>query len=120
VLEARHARGGGKETLVTLFGGIELRWHKQAILNDQPKQVYGHWSEVVQRLLAQGCEWCGATGNCEVHYVRKLADLSKPGRMEKPLWVRRMAARRRKTLVTCQKYHEEIHYARPSRHAVTV
>ena len=120
MLEARHAWGGGKEPLVARFGGIELRWRKKAILNDQPKQVYGHRSEVVQRLLAQACEWCGSTGNCEVHHVRKLADLSKPGRREKPLWVRRMAARRRKTLVTCQKCHEEIHRTRPSRRTVTV
>jgi hypothetical protein len=87
VLEARHARGGGKEPLVARFGGIELRWHKQLILNDQPKQVYGNRSEVVQRLLAQACELCGATEHCEVHHVRKLADLSKPGQREKPLWV---------------------------------
>jgi Reverse transcriptase (RNA-dependent DNA polymerase)/Type II intron maturase len=119
VLEARHARGGGKEPLVARFGGIELRWQKQAILNDEPKQVYSHRSEVVQRLLAQACELCGATENCEVHHVRKLADLSQPGRREKPLWVRRMAARRRKTLVTCQRCHEAIHRERPSPHHVT-
>jgi group II intron reverse transcriptase/maturase len=119
VLEARHARGGGKEPLVARFGGIELRWHKQAILNDAPKQVYSHRSEVVQRLLAQACEGCGATESCEVHHVRKLADLSTPGRREKPLWVRRMAARRRKTLVLCQQCHEAIHRERPSRRKVT-
>jgi hypothetical protein len=33
----------------------------------------------------------------------------------KPLWVKRMAMRRRKTLVVCQKCHEEIHRERPSR-----
>jgi hypothetical protein len=87
--------------------------------NDQPKQVYGNRSEVVQRLLAQACERYGATANGEVHHVRKLADLSKPGRREKPLWVRWMASRRRKTLVTCQRCHEEIHRERPSRHDVT-
>jgi group II intron reverse transcriptase/maturase len=118
VLEARHTRGGGKEPLVARFGGIALRRHKQAILNDEPKQVYGNRSEVVQRLLAQRCELCGATANCEVHHVRKLADLSQPGRREKPLWVRRMASRRRKTLVLCRQCHEEVHRDRPSRHKV--
>jgi hypothetical protein len=102
VLEARHPRGGGKEPLVARSGGIELRWHKQAILNEQPKQVYGNRSEVVQRLLAQTCERCGATESCEVHQVRKLADLSTPGQRENPLWDWRMAARRRKTLILCQ------------------
>jgi hypothetical protein len=120
VLEARHARDDGQAPLVARFGGLELRWQKQAILNDEPKHVYSHRSKVVQRLLAQTCELCKATENCEVHHVRKLADLSKPGRREKPLWVRRMAARRRKTLVTCQRCHEAIHRERPSRHHVTV
>jgi hypothetical protein len=118
VLEARHARGGGKAPLVARFGGIALRRHKQAILNDEPKRVYGHRSEVVQRLLAQACELCGATANCEVHHVRTLADLSQPGRREKPLWVRWMAARRRKTLVLCRQCHEEVHRDRPSRRKV--
>jgi hypothetical protein len=35
------------------------------------------------------------------------------GRGEKPLWVKRMAARRRKTLVVCQACHEAIHRERP-------
>jgi hypothetical protein len=70
---------------------------------------------VVQRLLARACELCGAEGDCQVHHVRKLADLNRPGRGEKPLWVKRMAARRRKTLVVCQQCHEAIHRERPKR-----
>jgi len=116
VLEVRHERGGGKKPLVARFGGIELRWQKEITLNDQPKQVYGNRSEVVQRLLAQVCELCGSEVNCEVHHIRKLADLNKPGHREKPLWVKRMAMRRRKTLVVCQKCHEEMHRERGSRH----
>lgn len=119
VLEARHARGGGKEPLVARFGGIELRGHKQAILNDAPKPVYGNRSEVVPRLRAPACAGCGATESCEGHHVRTLADLSTPGRREKSLGVRRMAARRRKTLVLCQQCHEAIHRERPSRRNVT-
>ena len=109
VLEVRHERGEGKKPLVAQFGGIELRWRKQTILNDQPKEVYGGRSEVVQRLLAEECEMCGSTESCEVHHIRKLADLNKPGRRKKPLWIERMAARRRKTLVVCPKCHDEIH-----------
>jgi hypothetical protein len=119
VLEARHTRDGGKEPLVVRFGGIELRWQRRATLNDMPKEVYGNRTEVVQRLLAQECELCGSTRACQVHHVRKLADLNRPGQGEKPLWVRRMAARRRKTLVVCQRCHEEIHRERPSRRKVT-
>lgn len=116
VLEAVHERGKDKKPLVARFGGIELRWQKAAILNDKPKEVYGSRSEVVQRLLAQECELCGSTGKCEVHHVRKLADLNQPGQREKPLWVKRMATRRRKTLVVCRTCHEEIHRERSSKH----
>ena len=118
VLEVRHARGEGKEPLIARFGGIELRRQKEIPLNDQPKEVYGNRSEVVQRLLAQECELCGSTDRCEVHHIHKLADLNKPGQREKPLWVKRMAARRRKTLVVCQECHEGIHRERTSRHKI--
>jgi hypothetical protein len=114
VLEVVHERDKDKKPLVTRFGGIELRWQKAAILNDRPREIYGRRSEVVQRLLAQECELCGSTSACEVHHVRKLADLNRPGRREKPLWVKRMAARRRKTLIVCRTCHEEIHRERSS------
>jgi len=116
VLEVRQARGDGKPPLIARFGGIELRWQKKAILNEHPKEVFGTRSEVVQRLLAQVCELCGSTGDCEVHHIRKLADLNKPGQKERPFWVKRMAARRRKTLGTCRQCHEEIHSERASKH----
>jgi hypothetical protein len=119
VLEVKHERGKGKKPLCARFGGIELRWQKRTTLDDQPKAVYGNRSEVVQRLLAQECELCGSTDRCEVHHIRKLADLNRPGQREKPLWVRRMVSRRRKTLVTCRKCHEGIHRERPSRRKVT-
>jgi hypothetical protein len=100
-----------------MFGGIELRWQKHATLEDQPKMVYsGLRSEIVQRLLAQKCELCESKeGPFQVHHIRKLADLDRPGQGEKPLWVKRMASRRRKTLVVCQRCHEDIHRERPQR-----
>lgn len=104
-----------KKPLVAMFGGIELRWQKQTTVEDQPRMVYsGLRSEVVQRLLAQKCELCEATaGSFQVHHVRKLADLDRPGQGEKPPWVKKMASRRRKTLVVCQRCHEDIHRERP-------
>lgn len=118
VLEVVVARDAKKRPLVARFGGIELRWQKRAILDDEPREVFSIRSEVVQRLLAQKCELCGSeAGPFQVHHVRKLADLNQPGRGEKPLWVKRMAARRRKTLVVCQACHEAIHRERPKRHA---
>jgi group II intron reverse transcriptase/maturase len=103
-------RGEKKEPLVARFGGIELRRQTDAVINDRPPEVYNIMrSEIVQRLLADQCELCGAEENCEVHHVRKLADLNRPGQKEKPPWVKQMAARRRKTLVVCRRCHDEIH-----------
>ena len=116
VLEVIVDRGPKKKPLVARFGGIELRWQKHAILDDHPKEVFSVRSEVVQRLLAQKCELCGVEGTCQVHHLHKLADLNRPGQGEKPPWIKRMAARRRKTLVVCQECHEAIHRERPKRH----
>jgi group II intron reverse transcriptase/maturase len=104
-------RGEGQKPLVAMFGGISLAWKEDAILSDRPPRVYsGVRSEVVQRLLAQKCEHCGSEeGPFEVHHVRRLADLDRPGRNDQPLWVKRMASRRRKTLVVCTRCHQDIH-----------
>jgi group II intron reverse transcriptase/maturase len=119
-LEVIQPRGADKKPLVARFGGIELRRQKHAVMNDRPPQVYNSLrSELIQRLLAEECELCGSELNCEVHHIRKLADLNQPGRKEKPQWVKRMAMRRRKTLIVCQKCHEEIHRERPSRRKST-
>jgi len=104
-------RGEGKRSLVATFGGISLAWKRDVIVSDRPPAVYGSGrSEIVQRLLAQRCEHCGSEdGPFEVHHVRRLADLDRPGRRERPLWVKRMAARQRKTLVVCDRCHQDIH-----------
>jgi hypothetical protein len=99
-----------KKPLVTHFGGIPLKRKQDAILVDRlPQFVMTNRSELLQRMLADTCELCGSKEKVEVHHIRKLADLEKPGRREKPVWVKQMAARRRKTLVVCRKCHEEIH-----------
>src|SRR5215468_745793 len=119
-LEVIQPRGADKKPLAARFGGIELRRQKYTVMNDRPPQVYNSLrSELIQRLLAEECELCGSELNCEVHHIRKLADLNQPGRKEKPQWVKRMAMRRRKTLIVCQKCHEEIHRERPSRRKST-
>jgi len=116
VLEVTVPRGADKKPLVARFGGIELRWQKTALLNDRPKEVYSGRSELEQRLLAHHGELCGAEEHCEVHPIRKLADLHKQGRKETPVWVKRMARRKRKTLVVCRPCHEASHYNKPKRH----
>jgi len=70
-------------------------------------------SEVVQRMLAGRCELCGVTDEpVEVHHIRKLADINRPGRRPKEAWEKLMSARKRKTLVVCGDCHKLITYGR--------
>jgi group II intron reverse transcriptase/maturase len=70
-------------------------------------------SEVVQRLLAGKCELCGVENvPLEIHHIRRLADIDKPGRRPKPAWAKIMSARRRKTLAVCEGCHDDIHAGR--------
>lgn len=109
-------RAEGKKPLVAYFGGIPLRRQKEGVLYEQaPRMVDGTRSELVKRLLADTCEMCGSSEHIEVHHIRKLADLNVEGRPEKPAWVKRMAARRRKTLVVCQDCHDALHAGRVTR-----
>jgi group II intron reverse transcriptase/maturase len=103
-------RDKGKKPLVAQFGGIPLkRKHDAVIIDHTPQFLMTNRSELLQRVLADTCELCGSHERVEVHHIRKLADLEKSGRKERPVWVKQMAARRRKTLVVCRKCHEEIH-----------
>jgi len=105
-------RDRGRKPLVARWGGISLA-RKTMIgnLDDNPQQVWNSArSEILTRLLADTCELCGSHDGVEVHHIRHLKDLHTKGRAEKPEWVRRMAAMRRKTLVVCRTCHENIHY----------
>jgi group II intron reverse transcriptase/maturase len=107
----------GKTPLTAEFGGVPLRVQTQVShLTDRVITLGYNRSGLIQRLLAETCELCGSTDQVEVHHVRKLADLQRKGRRAKPLWVQRMAALRRKTLVVCQACHHAIHRgeSRPS------
>lgn len=114
VLEVRIARGK-KKPLVARWGGISLVWTLDVELFDREAVPNINMTELVQRLLADECEICGSTDNVQVHHIRALKDLNKPGRSEKPLWARMMAARHRKTLVVCHACHRAIHDGRPTR-----
>jgi len=103
-------RGEGKAPLIAQWGGIRLaRTHKAAYLDDDPHPIYNSHSELLERLLAQSCELCGSHDSIEVHHIRALKDLQRKGRAERPKWMEIMAARRRKTLVLCQRCHKEVH-----------
>jgi group II intron reverse transcriptase/maturase len=107
-VEAKIERNGRKP-LVARFGGIPLRRQKDAVIIDRlPVPGIIRHKELVTRLLADRCELCGNAGEVDVHQVRKLADLGKPGQ-PRPIWAELMARRRRKTLVVCPSCHQTIH-----------
>ena len=114
VLEVRIERGK-KKPLIARWGGISLAWKLDTELFDAVPPPMINMAELVQRLLADECELCGSRDNVQVHHIRALKDLQKPGQKEKPLWARVMAARRRKSLVLCHDCHRAIHDGRPTR-----
>jgi group II intron reverse transcriptase/maturase len=101
----------GKDPLVARFGGIPLKRQPTAAIADRrPPRITGN--ELIQRILAGQCERCQARTGLHVHHVRRLADLDKPGRPDRPDWIRLMAQRKRKTLVVCRRCHQDIHAGR--------
>ena len=116
-LQATVERGEGRKPRVATFGGIPLQRQKFAVVNDrEPTPVTRPRHELINRLLAARCEICGRAGKVQVHQIRKLADLDRPGQPDHAEWVRIMAQRRRKTLVVCGSCHEDIHRS-PASHA---
>jgi group II intron reverse transcriptase/maturase len=101
-----------KPNLVARFGSRPIRYQRVVTeLKDERWMPYlkGR-SQLSDRLMADHCELCGRTENIEVHHIRKLKDLqTKYYRKNRPRWVARMIAIRRKTLVLCRKCHLAIH-----------
>jgi group II intron reverse transcriptase/maturase len=111
--EARVERSGRKP-LVARFGGIPLRRQRGAVIADRvPVPGIIRHKELVTRLLADRCEICTGTDGISVHHVRRLADLTRPGRLQ-PAWAAQMARRRRTTLVVCRTCHDAIHPGGPT------
>src|SRR5262249_18912324 len=107
-----------KEPLVSVFGGISFKRIPNGMgpadtgFETKWFAAGGQRSEVVQRLLAEKCELCGAEGPTEVHHIRKLADIDRPGRRPKATWEKIMSARKRKTLVVCGDCHDAITFGK--------
>ena len=82
----------GRKPLIARFGGIPLRRKRNAVLTDactapgqRPAKRAGHPApgRTMRAVQANG-------GTVEVHHVRKLADLDRPGRPQ-PAWDQLMA-----------------------------
>ena len=61
-------------------------------------------TNLTDRLKAEKCELCGATGKLIMHHVRNLKDLKGKGS-----WKRLMSARKRKTIALCPSCHRLRH-----------
>ncbi|WHX15598.1 reverse transcriptase domain-containing protein [Streptomyces malaysiensis subsp. malaysiensis] len=106
-------RDRGRKPLTARFGGIPLHQQRTTAIADIKPTMATVWgNELIRRLLAGQCEMCESRVGLQVHHIRKLADLKKPGRSEPSIWVRLMAQRRRKTLVVCATCHHDIHAGR--------
>ena len=102
----------GRDDLVATFGGISLRRKESVVLDDAPAGVYNTPTELLERLLRDACELCGSERGCEVHHVRKVADLAKKSKANQVPWVKLMITRSRKTLIVCRDCHVKIHGGR--------
>ena len=92
------------------FGGLPLRQSIPLADRDPNREMRCKGIELIQRLLSNQCECCGATGYVEVHHIRKLGRSAG----------REMIARKRKTLVVCSLCHREIHSMKNTRSTTPV
>jgi RNA-directed DNA polymerase len=74
--------------------------------------LYTTGTELIRRLNADECEYCGTMDKVEVHHVRKLKDLKHKTHLEH--WEKVMIARHRKTLVICRDCHNLLHQGKLS------
>ncbi|MHB8069529.1 MAG: group II intron reverse transcriptase/maturase [Desulfobaccales bacterium] len=100
----------GKERLYRLFQLKDLKPQKALNYNLdfiwEPKRYTYCKTELMERLSADKCEYCGKEGGYfEVHHVRKLKDI-QDGKLP---WQRLMIWRRRKTLILCVACHIDLH-----------
>jgi hypothetical protein len=115
------ATGQNQKSLTAIFGGFSMGRKPEGLGNNDFNFTTswfapgGPRSELVQRLLNAECELCGANGSTiciQMHHIRALKDLDKPGRRVKATWMRIMSARKRKSLAVCIPCHQGIHAGR--------
>lgn len=97
----------GQKPLCATFGTHTMKrqgFHLKMDL-DKIRVTHVPRTQLVDRLLANQCEICGATNQIEVHHIRAMKDLKS----QTSDWAKLMVAMRRKTLVVCQTCHHKIH-----------
>ncbi len=103
-----------KKTLIANFGVLRIRRKKELNskhLEDKYVTVFTKGSELLNRLLADRCELCGAIEDIQVHHIRKISDLKRryEGKKNISAWKKRMIGKNRNTLVVCRNCHNLIH-----------
>ncbi|HER2169437.1 TPA: group II intron reverse transcriptase/maturase, partial [Streptococcus pyogenes] len=90
---------------------IEQRMEKNTRIKSEEVDIepitvqFGGRTSLIERLLAEKCEWCGAENvPLEMHHVNKLKNLKGKKR-----WEQIMIARNRKTIAMCVKCHHDLH-----------
>ena len=84
-----------------------------SISEHQAHPIWSNRSELVERLKVkvEECELCGSQDRIEVHHIKKLTTLKRKS-STKLNWQKRMMARNRKSLIVCQKCHNDIHHGK--------
>jgi group II intron reverse transcriptase/maturase len=102
----------GLTPLISCFGNVDISYNRNPMeIPDFIVKVQPSRTQLSARLLKNECELCGSKERTEVHHISKMKNLHNKwkGKKEKPLWVQRMIAIKRKTLVVCKKCHTSIH-----------
>jgi group II intron reverse transcriptase/maturase len=104
----------GRPPLIAQFGGLSLRRREFTTAEDKGMgMVFAKSTDLIQRIAAQECQVCGATGvPIQVHHIKRLADLNKGGRRKMARWKEVMIGLRRKTIAVCVACHWDIHSGR--------
>ena len=101
-------KGKTRELKVFKMKHLSDDMNNAVVDKESPTKFFQSRTEIVQRMAAGKCEYCGKTGGYfEVHHVRKLKDIMR--KKTKEPWEIRMCGRLRKTMVLCTECHNLLH-----------
>ncbi|WP_197716126.1 reverse transcriptase domain-containing protein [Priestia endophytica] len=108
VFEIHYETKSGRKKEILYDRGFQRRKtpiYQRNVENFPSELNYQSRTSLIQRLMANKCEWCKTEeGSMEVHHVRRLKNLKGKKR-----WEIQMIARNRKTMVLCHKCHIDLH-----------
>ena len=96
----------GKSRKITVFKLKHLQ-KPEACEDKLPFVIISRTSELIKRLEANRCEYCGDMDLLESHHIRRMKDVRS--RDNPQMWEKVMVARNRKTLILCRECHNLLH-----------